>query len=135
MKLQRNLSHDALSDTAHRARTALARGAVDRELLAKLYQAYNPLEDIDLFIDRSLQLFPALSCGVASVYLQNLVGGGEIVRGSYRGINHTFYRAPCGRIVDITADQFGGPQIYVGSLEAPWSGSPFVAGRSVRTRA
>jgi hypothetical protein len=41
------------------------------------------------------------------------------VRGTYSGYSHTFLLLG-GNVVDITADQFDGPPVYVGPLTQPW---------------
>ena len=43
-----------------------------------------------------------------------------MVTGSYEGQKHTFLMLD-NLVLDITADQFGGPALYVGSLVSPWS--------------
>ncbi|MHC2275464.1 hypothetical protein ACVME8_002075 [Bradyrhizobium diazoefficiens] len=94
---------------------------MDRELLALLYSKYNPIEDIDSFVAAGLEIFPNLNCGLASVYLQHLIPEGSIVQGSYQSDPHTFLLLEHGLILDITADQCGGPPVYVGGLQPPWS--------------
>jgi len=49
------------------------------------------------------------------------VAEGEIVQGKYQNENHTFLMLEDNQIVDITADQYGGPKVYVGDLKLPWS--------------
>ena len=88
--------------------------------LAKLYKEYCPIPNMGLFIYRSKKLFPALNCGLASLYLRKKLREGEIVQGSYRNRNHTFLLIKEKTIVDITSDQYGGPQVFVGPLKEPW---------------
>ena len=93
---------------------------IDAVELLKLYQEYNSIPDPELFLDRANQLFPRLNCGLATIYLKQVLGYGEVVQGKYQENGHTFLLIPGDIVVDITADQFGGPAIYVGSLREPW---------------
>ena len=103
-------------------------GRVDARLLADLYRGYAPVPDPETFVSEAVQMFPALCCGLASVYLQFLLGAGAIVRGRFGRSNHTVLEIPeQGLIIDITADQFGGPAVYVGPWREPWA-------RPLRTR-
>ncbi len=92
---------------------------VDFGLLTRLYGRYNPIPDGEAFVERAMSMFPRLCCGLASVYLQHRLGLGLVHRGSYRREAHTYLVAE-GRLLDITADQFGGPRIYVGAVVPPW---------------
>jgi hypothetical protein len=79
--------------------------------------------------------FPDEACQVATDELKHRLGFGEIIDGSYRvaepGDHSAFQRhefldvgetdVAKRTIVDITADQFGGPSVYVGEWRAPWS--------------
>lgn len=94
---------------------------IDPSLLAHLYQRYHPLTDIKHFIAHSQVLFPKLNCGIASLYLQYLLQEGKAIRGSYKGYAHTYLRLKENTIVDITADQFGGPPVYIGSPLFSWT--------------
>lgn len=105
---------------ANETRRNLESGEIDSAYLAKLYQQYNPIENVDLFVRRAKELFPNLNCGLASLCLKESLGG-EIVNGKYNRENHTFLLLDKKTIVDITADQYGGPRIYVGRLKRPWS--------------
>lgn len=100
-------------------------GEVDEYLLRTAYQRYNPLEDPDLFLQRAKEYFPHLNCGLTTTYLQGKLQTGTIVNGRYRDQNHTFLLLDNPEsepiIIDITADQYGGPKVYVGPVEAPWS--------------
>jgi len=93
---------------------------IDKNLLAKLYSAYTNVPDIESFIDKSTDMFPKLSCGVATVYLKNALKDGEIIKGRYGNNDHTFLLVD-NQIVDITADQYGGPRVYVGELKVRWT--------------
>ena len=66
-------------------------------------------------------MFPNLNCGLATVYLRKLFSDGRIVNGKYKDNNHTFLLLEDSVVVDITSDQYGGPKVYVGPLQSPWS--------------
>ena len=66
-------------------------------------------------------MFPNLNCGLATVYLRKLFSDGKIVNGKYQNKNHTFLLLEDSVVVDITSDQYGGPKVYVGLLQSPWS--------------
>jgi hypothetical protein len=100
---------------------------------------------------RTVEDFPYNACDDASAELRERIGYGEIIRGSYgkddgghydrqkrtwvSGYSedigdryHSFLlvgETALGNytIVDITADQFDGPAIYVGAMTPPWSES------------
>lgn len=110
-----------LKEIAVRARVAFESGLISKDELKALYQHYNPLPDIDLFIERAKALFPRLNCGLASVYVHKRLPGSKVIKGRYAGHNHTFVLVDDAVVVDITADQYGGPRVYVGPLERPWS--------------
>lgn len=78
--------------------------------------------------------FPKGNCGIASAVMLAAVGTGARVYGSYicSEVGGSQYSAPHmflsvetqdnGPVIaNITADQFGGPSIYVGKLVLPWS--------------
>jgi hypothetical protein len=99
---------------------------VPKQLLKNLYNDYNSdIEDLDLFLERAKELFPSLNCGLTSVYLKDVLKEGKIVNGKYNENNHTFLLIENTSnntiIVDITADQYGGPKVYVGPLQSPWT--------------
>lgn len=103
------------------ARVAFEEQKIPRHILAQLYLAYNPdIKDIGSFLTQANNLFPALNCGLTAVYLRHQIGEGEIVTGAYNNQSHTFI-ALGDLAIDITADQFGGPPVYVGDLAAPWN--------------
>lgn len=95
-------------------------GKVDKQLLRRLYQTYNPIKQIDLFLRNAINLFPRLNCGLTTVYIRHLLGKGEIVNGYYGENRHTFLLLDNNTIADITADQYLGPKVYFGPLRAPW---------------
>lgn len=105
---------------AYHARVLFELGRVDEQLLETLYNEYCKIDDLALFIKRSQRIFPFGNCGIASLYLKNLLGAGKIICGSYKGNSHTFLSIKS-NIIDITADQFGGPKVYIGRLTQPWS--------------
>ncbi len=104
---------------ASKVRNEFETGQIPRDLVADLYYAYNPEVEVHEFMDKAIEIFPRLNCGLASVYLQHLVGG-NVMQGSYDDEDHTFLYLGAA-IVDITADQFGGPPIYVGRFRPPWA--------------
>lgn len=91
---------------------------VNPALLARLYGEYADVGNVETFITRAVDSFPSGNCGVASVYLRHKFGG-EILHCRYGGHNHTVL-AFGSEIVDITADQYGGPPIYIGPFQKPW---------------
>lgn len=107
-----------LLDLVSSVRTKFEEGKIDYKLLEELYLNYNKIDCIDEFLLKSRELFPKLNCGLATVYLQHLLGG-EIINGKYSDQNHTFLLLE-NQIIDITADQYGGPKVYVGVLKEPW---------------
>ena len=112
-------THDRFYQVSVDAREELKNGRVDPELLARLYHDYNPIPDMDVFIERALGMFPKLCCGLASLYLRYRLNEGVVHYGWYEEERHTFLVAQ-GWVLDITADQFGGPPTYVGPLAPPW---------------
>lgn len=115
----------SLYETACFAREKMEHGSNDpdlEKLLIELYSAYNPeVGDVSLFVRTALRQFPLLCCGLASLYLKDLVGTGEVVGIRYGHENHTVYKPTKRLITDITADQYDGPEIYVGEMVEPWS--------------
>ncbi len=106
------------------ARQSFEKDAIPRPLLSSLFKNYNPdFLDVDNYIDFSLKRFPKDNCWLASVYLRHVLGEGDVVEGAYDLEVHQYLQI--GKLaVDITADQFGGPPVYVGPIVEPW-----VAGR------
>lgn len=109
----------SLVSKAHDVRRAFERGEFDAAIARQAYLAYAPDIDVDLFLRRSQKLFPALNCGLCSTYLNAVLGRGTVRRGHYRAERHTVLMVEAW-VVDITADQFGGPPVYVGPLRRPW---------------
>jgi hypothetical protein len=113
-----------LSRQARDIRRQFDTDRIPQILLASLYLSYNPLDDVWKFLSDARGIFPRLNCGLASVFLQHTLGAGKIVTGTYQGNLHSFVLLDNDLIVDITADQFGGPSVYVGPLQTPWSLEP-----------
>lgn len=125
-----NPNRKTITEFAEQARIDFEVCAIARPLLANLYATYRPgMKNMEAFLDQAAELFPASNCGLASTYLQHILQAGEIIPahprnsgekfGTYDNENHTFLRIGS-LIVDITSDQFGGPAVYVGSLQNPW---------------
>ena len=93
--------------------------------LAQIYSAYNPAVNGMTFVVEAEKLFPRLNCGLTTAYLQKILGG-EIVQGRFKDWNHTYLLVD-GFVVDITADQYGGPKVYVGEWKFPWTRRNFEA--------
>lgn len=110
-----------LQNIAEDTRRAFETKNVDEMLLTDLYRVYADVGDTEFFVKCALGSFPHLSCGVATLYLRHRLGAGDIVQGKYGDQDHTFLGMDGGTIVDITADQYGGPKTYVGKLGPPWS--------------
>lgn len=114
-----------LYETACFAREKMEHGSDDpdlEKLLVELYSAYNPaVGDVSLFVRTGLRQFPHLCCGLASLYLKELIGTGEVVGVRYGLENHTVYKPLKRTMMDIAADQYDGPEIYVGPMVEPWS--------------
>src|SRR6476620_2711849 len=116
--------HKRLEKPASAIREQFERDAIPLLTLAWLYNSYNPLLEITRFILTARAMFPRLNCGLASPYLRDVLQKGEVVHGTYKGNGHTFLLIDGLHeqwIIDITADQFGGPKVYVGPLKSPWS--------------
>ncbi len=107
-------------------RTLFENRQVNRQLLQALYRDYNQkVKNLNLFVKKAEELFPYLNCGLVTVYLKKLLKSGKIINGKYEDKNHTFLLITnpdnMEFIIDITADQYGGPSMYVGPLQAPWT--------------
>lgn len=110
----------AFRSVVFRIRRRFESGKIPPLVLASAYSGYNPIDDVTRFVSLANELFPRLNCGVASSYLRDTLGGGEVVTGTYNGSTHTFLLFNGTTVVDITADQFGGPRVYIGPLTEPW---------------
>ena len=112
---------DGFKAVAFQARREFECRSVSRQLLSKLYLVYNPeVGDVESFLDQAELRFPEGNCGLASLYIRHLLQEGSLVRGHYRSDSHTFLALGV-LIIDITADQYGGPEVYVGPVTTPWS--------------
>jgi hypothetical protein len=109
-----------LEEQVFEIRRSFETGTISEAVLIDLYKEYSDIEDIALFVHRAKESFPMGNCGLASLYLKKVLGTGEIVQGMYENQPHTFLLVD-NQIIDITADQYGGPKIYMGPLIAPWS--------------
>ena len=110
-----------IREIASDIRSQFLRKQIDEEVLNRLYHEYNPLENVNLFVGRAEDIFPNLNCGLTAVYLQYVLCCGRVVNGRYEKEDHTFLLVYESVVVDITADQYGGPEVYVGPLQNPWS--------------
>ena len=110
-----------ISTTVQAMREDFEQGHIDMPKLKLLYLRYNPIPDIDGFFRRAQTKFPECNCGIATLYLQDRLLIGDVVHGTYAGRGHTFLLIDGKTVVDITADQFGGPPVYIGPLQCPWS--------------
>ncbi len=106
-------------ETAHQTRKQFEAGIADQKLLIELYREYADVGDTVRFAKKAKDIFPNGNCGLASLYLKKQLGG-EVVQGKYGEHNHTFLLIG-DTVIDITADQFGGPEVYVGPLQLPWA--------------
>ena len=108
-----------MQEIVQEARDDFENGLIDQNLLVELYRGYTDVGDTARFVTKAREIFPNGNCGLASLYLKKELGG-EIVQGKYGEHNHTFLLHN-DTVIDITADQFGGPKVYVGPLRSPWS--------------
>ncbi len=103
-------------------RNAFEDGSIDSSLLKARFGIWYPgVANIQEYIDGARDDFPNGCCSMASAYLREEIGAGQIKYGRYNGYGHTVLKLSKFEIVDITADQFGGPDVYYGSLEHPWT--------------
>ncbi|MDR3547648.1 MAG: hypothetical protein P4M11_05170 [Candidatus Pacebacteria bacterium] len=101
------------------ARRQFEAQAIDSDSLVKLYEQYSDVGDTLRFVKTAKDIFPLGNCGLATLYLKEKIGG-TLVQGKYENADHTFLLNDQ-VVIDITADQFGGPKVYVGPLKSPWS--------------
>ena len=109
-----------IQNTATKIRKDFKENRIQDKILMDLYHVYNPDVDSRVFVHEAKKIFPKLNCGLASVYLKKILGAGEVVQGKYLENNHTFLKISKNKILDITADQYGGPKVYYGELKFPW---------------
>lgn len=110
---------DIIHNIVIKTRKQFEMNTVDTAMLKKIYGSYTLIPNMDEFVTIALSQFPKLNCGLTSLYLQYLLQDGEVHSGKYKQENHTFLTIE-NLIIDITADQYGGPKIYIGSLCEPW---------------
>lgn len=108
-----------MEKTAYRTREQFEQKSTDTKLLVALYRDYADVGDTAQFVGKARDIFPLGNCDITTLLLKEKLGG-EVVQGKYGEQKHTFLSID-GVIVDITADQFGGPEVYVGPLRSPWS--------------
>ncbi len=125
----RNISADEIADYLHvyapRVIRALA-VATGLSLQSPVFREF-----IVSQCQQSINNFPREACVDASVVLRARLGDGCVIeRGGYHiGDSeiapHSFVAVNGGKdIVDITADQFKGPEVYVGRFKLPWDTEP-----------
>jgi hypothetical protein len=104
---------------------------VKRELI---YIAESYKDDLTSWIEQTIMTFPGDGCELASAVLLDRLQSGKIIYGRYvhepigpHNIkkSHTFWSqegtlSEHTLIADITADQYGGPPVYVGTMVQPW---------------
>ncbi len=110
---------------ASEARQDFELGRAYTQRLGDIYSEYSGVlaDHVYGFMEMAKLSFPSWNCGLATAYMKDKLQSGEIIRGKYNGSDHTFLLLDNGMIVDVTADQFGGPAVYVGPLKKPWSDS------------
>jgi len=109
--------------TALDVRKSFEDGSVyDSLILRTVYMELRPQAHIDETLRYCRGSFPRGNCGLASAYLKHALHRGRVVDGSYEGLEHSVLLfEPEMVILDITADQFGGPSIYLGPVIPTWS--------------
>lgn len=109
-----------MSDRVVQIRQEFEKGTISQELLKDLYKNYHQMSNIESFIKKAQKLFPKGNCGIASCYLQHKLRRGTIVSAQYKENNHTVLLLGDATIIDITADQYGGPPAYIGKIKEPY---------------
>lgn len=116
-----------LFNKAIEVRSKFESNAIPYDELAEAWLEYKPsTTDIGSFITHAMMIFPRNNCTLASVYLRKCLGIGDIQKGFYNQYRHAVLGVSTALdynslIIDITADQFEGPRVYVGPLISPWS--------------
>ncbi len=110
---------EEIAEMAVDTRLELINRSVDMRLLAILHKQHFPLHQIRDILPQILQDFPQNNSTIATSYLQFIMGG-DVTRGQYEHHPHFYLTLPRNVIVDITADQFGGPEVFVGKIRSPW---------------
>lgn len=101
-------------------RNELSTGIIRKYEIERLYAAYNFVPNLAEFVETAISIFPNLNCGISSVLLKHRLGHGDIWKGKFELENHTFLLLNDNTIIDLTADQYGGPPIYIGQVKRPW---------------
>lgn len=130
----KSTNQGALAFEAGKLRTELELGQYNPLVAAETMRSFlqnssdsTPIADEKM--STFLKSFPRDCCDVATILLIDRVGEGEFVPGVFYSRprvfkGHAFLQLG-GVIADITADQFGGPRVYVGDLVLPWSIKPY----------
>lgn len=125
-----------ITEVAQEARGLLARP--ERRMYGELAEAYKDYlattgKSIEIgsreFVAAALSNFPRRADAdvVASCYLRQRLQQEGLTEwpvvwhhGGYERAQHTYVLLGGLAIADITADQHGGPEVYVGPIEEPW---------------
>ena len=122
---------------AKKVRTDFELRNIDYDLMERILFSEHPiLKDYISSIRQGWIEFPQDSCTMATLYLKQILGEGEVFHGKFLGhfgkIRHDFLLIDKRTVVDITADQFmineqtRGPPIYIGPLKTPWLREPWM---------
>lgn len=128
------IDHAQLHQQATAARLEWEMRAVDWDKLQELYRKWVEefgnvghqialsLVGLPRMIANAQSTFPKGCCGMASCLLASRIPNAQLVHGLYECPQqepHTWVMVD-DLVLDITADQFGGPPVYIGPLEKPW---------------
>lgn len=79
--------------------------------------------EVDKLMETAKRLFPTGCCGLASCLVAAEIPDAKVVTGAYvhdgEERPHTWVEYES-MVVDVTADQFGGPRVYVGEKTSEW---------------
>lgn len=122
----------ALMSEALAVREMLSTKSYDKDEIVHLTQNFysksNP-EHIQRSVEACLPNFPRGCCDFASLLLQDRIQDGEVTTGVYykrpRAFDAHAFLQLGGILCDLTADQFGGPRIYIGEFVLPWALKPY----------
>lgn len=135
------MTYDQIMPIAIQARKEFEDKSVKVQYLKSLvethlaYIADNYKDGLTQWIEQSVANFPANCCELGAAVLLDRIGEGIIAHGRYEHEpigphnirkSHTFWvqLESVGEIrlmADTTADQYGGPPIYVGTIKHPWT--------------
>ncbi len=129
-------SRIALEFEARAVREMFETGRYDPSEVSELVQTYwtnrgsqRDSEQLRSSIESCMPNFPRGWCDIASVVLMHRLGEGELLTGVYYKSPRVFdshaVLSVGGAICDMTADQFGGPKLYVGEFVLPWTRTPY----------